>query len=133
MEGYNRLTQQHHDGRKGGVLRVLMELDDVPSVLEVLTRCPWLPYSYPSLPTILPPSQCLHDAFVTFSLEVLSPWSFPTVAGAFRSSAELRSLPWSSLVFSEVLQFLPEFLLVRRSSSLSAGVPPCPPEFLLLC
>jgi hypothetical protein len=106
--------------------------DDVPSVLEVLTRCPWLPYSYPSLPTILPLSRCLRDAFAMFSLEVLGPWSFPTVARAFRSSAELRSLPRSSLVFSEVLQSPPEFLLVRRSSSLSAGVPPCPPEFLLV-
>ena len=96
---------------------------DVPSVLEVLTRCPWLPYSYPSLPTTLPLSRCLRDAFAMFSLEVLGPWSFPTVARAFRSSAELRSLPRSSLVFSEVLQSPPEFLLVRRSSSLSAGVP----------
>ena len=46
-----------------------------------------------------------------------SPLKF-VVAGASQTSAELRSLPQSSPVFSGVLQ--------------SAGVPPCPPELLLL-
>ena len=66
------------------------------------------------------------------SLEVLCPWSFPTVAGASQTSAELRSLPRSSPVFSGVLQSLPELLLVRRSSSLSAGVAATPSEPLSL-
>ena len=73
------------------------------------------PYSSPSLPTAVPSSHCLCDAFAMLSLEVLCPWSFPTVPGASQTSTELRSLPQSSPVFSRVLQSLPELLLVRRS------------------
>ena len=101
--------------------------DDVPSVLERLA----------SFPTVLPvslqlsllrvafamPSRCLHDAFAMLSLEVLCPWSFPTVAGASQTSVELRSLPRSSPGFSGVLQSLPELLLVCRSCCYSLRAP----------
>ena len=98
---------------------------DVPSVLERLA----------SFPTALPVSlqlSLLRDAFAMLSLEVLCPWSFPTVAGASQTSVELHSLPRSSPVFSRVLQSLPELLFVHRSSSLSAGVAATPSEPLSL-
>ena len=85
---------------------------DMPSVLERLATCPQLPYCSLSLPTVIPSLHCLRSAFAMFSFGVLCSWSFPIIAGAFQSSPELHSLPWGSPVF--------------------AGVPPCPPEFLLL-
>ena len=98
---------------------------DMPSVLERLA----------SFPTALPVSlqlSLLRVAFAMLSLEVLCPWSFPTVAGASQTSAELRSLPRSSPVFSGVPQSSPEFPSLLRSSPVFAGAPPCPPEFLLV-
>ena len=96
---------------------------DMPSVLERLTTCPQLPYCSLSLPTVIASSRCLHNAFTMFSLEVLCPWRFPIITGASQTSAELHSLPWSSLVFSGVLQSFPELLLVRRSSCYFLGAP----------
>ena len=87
---------------------------DVPSVLEVLTRRPWLPYSYPSLPTILPPLRCLCNVLPR------SP-----------SSLELPYCCWSFLVFRGTSQSSPEFPSLLQSSPVFAGVPPCPLEFLL--
>ena len=78
---------------------------DVPSVLERLA----------SFPTALPVSlqlSLLRIAFAMLSLEVLCPWSFPVFRRASQSSAEFPSL--------------------LRSSPVFAGVPPCPPEFLLV-
>ena len=91
-----------------------------------------LPYSSPSLPTVVPSLRCLCVAFAMLSLEVLCPWSFPAVAGASQSSVEFPSLLRSSPVFAGAPPCPPELLLVRRSSSLSAGAPPCPPELLLV-
>ena len=52
--------------------------------------------------------------------------SFPDFRGASQTSAELPRLPWS---FS---QSSAEFPSLLQSSPVFAGVPPCPPEFLLL-
>ena len=81
-----------------------------------------LPYSSPSLPTVVPSSRCLRDAFAMLSLEVLCPWSFPTVPGASLLSLELPRLPRSLAVFRGVPQSSPEFPSLCRSSSLSARV-----------
>ena len=79
---------------------------DMPSVLERLT----------SFPTALPVSLQLSFLRVAFAMPSrCSPLKF-FVPGASQTSAELRSLPRSSPVFSGVLQSLPELLLVRRSS-----------------
>ena len=67
------------------------------------------PYSCPSFAIS---SRCLRDAFAMFPFGDLYCWSFP----------DFRRASQSSLEFPRLLQ----------SSSLSAGVPPCPPEFLLL-
>ena len=78
-----------------------------------------LPYSSPSLPTVVPPLLSLCDAFVMFPFGDLL-------------SLELPRLPRSFAVFPRVPQFSPEFSSLCRSSSLSTRVPPCPLEFLLL-
>ena len=99
--------------------------DDVPSVLERLV----------SFPTALPvslQSSLLRDAFVMLSLEVLCPWSFPTVAGASLLLLELPYCRWSFPDFHGASQSSPEFPNLLRSSPVFARVPPCPPEYLLL-
>ena len=87
---------------------------DVPSVLE-------RPVSFPTALPVSLQSSLLCNAFAMFSLEVLCPWSFPTVAGASQTSAELRSLLRSSPVFARAPPCLPEFLLLPWS--------PFPSEF----
>ena len=104
------------------MLEIEEGVGDVPSVLERLT----------SFPTALPVSLKSSLLRVAFTMpSQCSPLKF-FVAGASQTSVELRSLPRSSPVFSRVLQSLPELLLVRRSSSLSAGVPATSSEPLSL-
>ena len=92
------------------------------------------PQSWRGLPASLQLSQSPYNCpfFTMLSLEVLCPWSFPTVAGASQSSAELRSLLQSFAVFRGVPQSSPEFSSLCRSSSLSAGVAATPSEPLSL-
>ena len=104
------------------VASFLCQHDDVPSVLERLA----------SFPTALPVSlqlSLLRDAFAMPSR--CSPLKF-FVPGASLLLLELPRLPRSFAVFRGVPQSSPEFSGLRRSSSLSAGVPPCLPELLLL-
>ena len=95
---------------------------DVPSVLERLT-------SFPTALLVSLQLSLLHVAFTMHSR--CSPLKF-FVPGASLLSLELPRLPWSFTVFPGVPQSSPEFSSLCRSSSLSAGVPPCPPELLLL-
>ena len=78
------------------------------------------------------PSRCLRNAFAMLSLEVLCPWSFPTVAGASLLSLELPYCRWSFPDFRGASQCSAEFPSLLRSSPVFAGAPPCPPEFLLV-
>ena len=91
-----------------------------------------LPYSSPSLPTVVPPLLSLRNAFAMFPFGDLYPWSFPIIAGAFWNSVEFPRLLQSLPVFPRVLQLLPEFLLPHRSSCFCAGVPASPLELLAL-
>ena len=101
----------------------------MPSVLERLA----------CFPTALPVSLQLSLLHVAFALPLrCSPLKF-FVPGASLLSLELPRLPRSFAVFPGVPQSSPEFSSLCqsssslcRSSSLSAGVPPCPPELLLL-
>ena len=98
------------------------ETDDVPSVLERLA----------SFPTALPVSLQLSLLHVAFVMPLqCSPLKF-FVPGASLLSLELPRLPRSFAVFPGVPQSSPEFSSLCRSSSLSAGAPPCPLELLLV-
>ena len=115
------LSSFYHMGR-GTIERPQCAAVDVPSVLERLA----------SFPTALPVSLQLSLLCVAFAMPLrCSPLKF-FVPGASQTSVELRSLPWSSPVFSGVPQSSPEFPSLLWSSPVFAGVPPCPPEFLLL-
>ena len=99
-----------------------LTLSDVPSVLERLA----------SFPTALPVSLQLSLLRVAFAMPSgCSPLKF-FVPGASLLSLELPRLPQSFAVFRGVPQSSPEFSSLCQSSSLSAGVPPCLPELLLL-
>ena len=89
------------------------------------------PQSWRGLPASLQLSQSPYNCPFFTMPSRCSPLKF-FVPGASLLSLELGRLPQSFAVFRGVPQSSPEFLLVRRSSSLSAGVAATPSEPLSL-